>query len=124
MGDLPIYVAHDSADVWAHPELFQLDERGNPAVMSGVPPDYFSATGQLWGNPIYRWDRMAETGYEWWMRARSRRAAESWIWSGWIISAASKRTGKCPPDEKTAMNGRWVKGPGAALFEAVAEGAG
>jgi hypothetical protein len=59
MGDLPIYVAHDSADVWANPDLFQLDAAGDPAVMSGVPPDYFSATGQLWGNPIYRWDRMA-----------------------------------------------------------------
>src|ERR1017187_9722056 len=66
MGDLPIYVAHDSADVWANPDLFQLDAAGDPAVMSGVPPDYFSATGQLWGNPIYRWDRMAQTGFRWW----------------------------------------------------------
>ena len=67
MGDLPIYVAHDSADVWANPELFQLDDKGDPAVMSGVPPDYFSATGQLWGNPIYRWDRMAAAGFPWWV---------------------------------------------------------
>ncbi len=67
MGDVPIYVAHDSADVWAHPELFYLDDQGRPTVVSGVPPDYFSATGQLWGNPIYRWDLLAATGYKWWI---------------------------------------------------------
>ncbi len=67
MGDIPIYVAHDSADVWAHPELFHLDEQGKPTVVAGVPPDYFSATGQLWGNPIYRWDVLANCGYRWWI---------------------------------------------------------
>ncbi len=67
MGDLPIYVAHDSAEVWARPELFQLDARGRPAAVAGVPPDYFSATGQLWGNPLYRWDALARTGYAWWI---------------------------------------------------------
>ena len=67
MGDIPIYVAHDSADVWAHPELFYLDDQGNPTVVSGVPPDYFSATGQLWGNPIYRWDVLEADGYKWWI---------------------------------------------------------
>jgi 4-alpha-glucanotransferase len=66
MGDLPIYVAHDSADVWSNPELFHLDAGGNPSKQAGVPPDYFSATGQLWGNPIYRWDRMRQGGYRWW----------------------------------------------------------
>ena len=121
MGDLPIYVAHDSADVWAHPELFQLDAKGDPAVMSGVPPDYFSATGQLWGNPIYRWDRMAETGFRWWIdrvaaafanldmvRVDHFRGLEAY----WEV----------PAGETTARNGRWVKGPGAAMFEAL-EGA-
>ncbi len=68
MGDVPIYVAHDSADVWAHPNLFQVDEHGRPLAVSGVPPDYFSATGQLWGNPLYRWDRMAADGFEWWIK--------------------------------------------------------
>ena len=63
VGDMPIFVAYDSADVWAHPELFLLDEHGDPTVVAGVPPDYFSATGQLWGNPLYDWDGMAETGY-------------------------------------------------------------
>ena len=67
MGDLPIYVAHDSADVWAHRELFHIDEQGLPTIVAGVPPDYFSATGQLWGNPIYRWDVLAAQGYRWWI---------------------------------------------------------
>ena len=67
MGDLPIYVAHDSADVWSHPELFRLDEQGKPTAVAGVPPDYFSATGQLWGSPIYRWDVLARSGYRWWI---------------------------------------------------------
>ena len=121
MGDLPIYVAHDSADVWANPDLFQLDAAGDPGVMSGVPPDYFSATGQLWGNPIYRWDRMAQTGFRWWIdrlfaalaqvdivRVDHFRGLEAY----WEV----------PAGETTARNGRWVKGPGAALFEAL-EGA-
>ena len=67
IGDVPIFVAHDSADVWAHPDLYDLDEQGQPRFMAGVPPDYFSATGQLWGNPIYHWDRMAADGYSWWV---------------------------------------------------------
>ncbi len=68
MGDLPIYVAHDSADVWVNPQYFELDSEGNPAAVAGVPPDYFSATGQLWGNPIYRWSALAADGYRWWLR--------------------------------------------------------
>ena len=67
MGDLPIFVAHDSADVWARRELFRLDAEGRPTVLAGVPPDYFSATGQLWGNPHYRWDVLERTGYGWWI---------------------------------------------------------
>ena len=73
IGDIPIFVAYDSADVWANPDLFFLDASGQPTVVAGVPPDYFSATGQLWGNPLYRWDVMAERGYDWWI-ARLRMA--------------------------------------------------
>jgi 4-alpha-glucanotransferase len=118
MGDLPIYVAHDSADVWAHPDLFQLDAAGDPAVMSGVPPDYFSATGQLWGNPIYRWDRMAETGYRWWIDR------VSWATSLVDVVRVDHFRGleaywEVPAGETTARNGEWVKGPGAALFSAL-----
>jgi len=118
MGDLPIYVAHDSADVWSNPELFQLDDKGDPAVMSGVPPDYFSATGQLWGNPIYRWDRMAATGFHWWIERL--RAALTLV----DIVRLDHFRGleaywEVPAGETTARNGRWVPGPGPALFEAL-----
>ena len=75
MGDIPIFVAHDSADVWAHPELFQLSTDGPPEVVAGVPPDYFSATGQLWGNPLYRWDAMAAAGLRLVDRALPRHAS-------------------------------------------------
>jgi 4-alpha-glucanotransferase len=118
MGDVPIFVAHDSADVWAHPELFQLDETGRPTVVAGVPPDYFSATGQLWGNPLYRWDEMSRTGYAWWIeRFRATLALVDLVrldhFRGfeayWEIPAAAP----------TAATGRWVPGPGAALFEAL-----
>ena len=117
-GDLPIYVAHDSADVWSQPKLFHLDEDGNPTVVAGVPPDYFSETGQRWGNPIYRWDLMRRRGYSWWKRRLDAtlqlvdlvrldhfRGFEAY----WEI----------PSDEETAVNGHWVKGPGADLFEAL-----
>jgi 4-alpha-glucanotransferase len=118
MGDLPIYVAGDSAEVRFHPELFQVDKQGRPLLVAGVPPDYFSATGQLWGNPIYRWDVMKANGYEWWIR-RLRHTLElidfvrldhfRGFEAYWQVSAA----------EKTAINGEWVKGPGAELFAAV-----
>ena len=124
MGDIPIFVAHDSADVWAHPELFQLDADGSAAMVAGVPPDYFSATGQLWGNPLYRWDALARDGYALVDRALPRDAC-AWSTScASITSAASRPTGRFPAGEATAVNGRWVKGPGAALFEALARGAG
>jgi len=116
MGDIPIYVAHDSADVWAHPELFRLNERGSPTVVAGVPPDYFSSTGQLWGNPIYRWDVLERSGYRWWID-RFRRSFELFdlvrldhfrgFEAYWEVLAGSP----------TAMEGKWVKGPGKALFE-------
>jgi 4-alpha-glucanotransferase len=118
MGDIPIYVAHDSADVWAHPDLFSLDENGRPAVVSGVPPDYFSATGQFWGNPIYRWDRLAATGYQWWIeRFRSSLALFDLVRldhfrgfeSYWAV----------PATEATAINGHWIRGPGEELFAAL-----
>ena len=121
MGDLPIYVAHDSADVWAHPDLFQLDAAGDAAVMAGVPPDYFSATGQLWGNPIYRWDRMAQTGFHWWIdRLRAALAQVDMVRLDHF--RGFEAYWEVPAGETTALNGRWVKGPGAALFEAL-EGA-
>ena len=123
MGDLPIFVAHDSADVWARRELFQLEADGRPAVVAGVPPDYFSATGQLWGNPHYRWDALERTGYAWWTQRfhallhlvdRVRIDHFRGFEASWEV----------PRDAATAVQGTWVKGPGAALFEAVRSGLG
>ena len=121
MGDVPIYVAMDSADVWANRDLFELDEAGRPKVVSGVPPDYFSATGQLWGNPIYRWQTHAETGYAWWI-ARLRRSLEMLDMIRLDHFRGFEAYYEIPGGEKTAVNGAWVKGPGASLFEAL-EGA-
>jgi 4-alpha-glucanotransferase len=118
MGDLPIFVAHDSADVWAHRALFRLDSDGQPIVLTGVPPDYFSATGQLWGNPHYQWEALAASGYAWWIeRFRALLALVDRVRidhfrgfeAAWEVRAG----------ETTAMHGAWVKGPGVALFEAV-----
>ncbi len=110
LGDIPIFVAYDSADVWANPELFFLDEQGNSTVVAGVPPDYFSATGQRWGNPLYRWDVLAKQGYQWWIRA-SGRCSTWWTGSASIISAASRPTGRCrparrPPSPASGSRGR------------------
>ena len=118
MGDLPIYVAHDSADVWAHPEYFHLDEHGNADKVAGVPPDYFSATGQLWGNPIYRWDRMAAEGYSWWIE-RFRAAFRMFDMLRVDHFRGFEAYWEVPGGEKTAQNGIWIKGPGAELFAAV-----
>jgi 4-alpha-glucanotransferase len=118
LGDIPIYVAHDSADVWANPDLFELDERGRAAKMSGVPPDYFSATGQLWGNPVYRWERLRESGYAWWIeRFRAVFATVDMVRLDHFRGFESYW--EVPAGETTAVNGRWAKGPGASLFEAV-----
>ena len=118
MGDVPIFVAHDSAEVWAHPELFQLDETGRPTVVAGVPPDYFSATGQLWGNPIYRWDEMARTGYAWWIeRMRSTLSVVDLIRLDHF--RGFEAYWEIPASAPTAATGQWVKGPGAALFDAL-----
>jgi len=123
LGDMPIYVALDSADVWADPELFELDERGQPRVVAGVPPDYFSATGQLWGNPIYRWEAHAKTGYGWWI-ARFRRALEFLDMIRLDHFRGFEAYYEVPGGDKTAANGTWVKGPGAPLFEALQQALG
>ncbi len=118
MGDIPIYVAHDSADVWAHPDLFHLDDQGQPTVVSGVPPDYFSATGQLWGNPIYRWDLLAANGYQWWIeRFRASFALFDMVRLDHFRGFESYW--EVPGSETTAMHGRWVKGPGEKLLSAL-----
>ncbi len=118
MGDIPIYVSLDSADVWAHQHLFELDRHGKPLVVAGVPPDYFSSTGQLWGNPCYRWDELERADFRWWTE-RFRRTLEladivrvdhfRAFQAGWQVAA----------NEQTAINGRWVDGPGVTLFDCV-----
>lgn len=118
VGDVAIFVAHDSADVWAHPHLFALDERGLPTVVAGVPPDYFSSTGQRWGNPLYRWDVLAGSDYAWWVervRAALRLADLLRLDHFRGFQAYWEVPASCP----TAAEGRWVRGPGAALFHAI-----
>ena len=123
MGDLPIFIAHHSADCWARPDLYALDADLQPTVVAGVPPDAFSATGQRWGNPLYRWDRMAADDYAWWI-ARVRRA---------LVQADAFRIDhfrgfaaywEVPATSVTATSGRWVPGPGKAVFDALARALG
>ena len=123
MGDVPIYVAHDSADVWARPNLFQLDDSGRLIVQAGVPPDYFSETGQLWGNPIYRWDAMRADHYAWWIR-RMRCALALFDLVRLDHFRGFESYWEVPASEDTAITGRWVKGPGAQLFETVTRALG
>lgn len=116
IGDAPIYVSYDSADTWAHQDLFQLDEEGLPTHVAGVPPDYFSETGQLWGNPLYQWDKMAKKKYSWW--ADRLRA----IFAQVDIVRLDHFRGfmgywSVPFGEQTAVNGEWKRGPGAHFFE-------
>jgi len=123
MGDLPIYVAHDSADVWAEPRYFTLREDGRPRVQAGVPPDYFSATGQLWGNPIYEWAEMERDGFAWWIR-RMRA-----LFAHFDVVRIDHFRGfeaywEVPGDDSTAINGRWVQAPGEALFNAITDALG
>jgi 4-alpha-glucanotransferase len=118
MGDVPIFVAHDSADVWARPELFYLDERGQPLVVAGVPPDYFSETGQLWGNPLYKWDVHAAEDYSWWA------SRLSYLLSRVDVVRIDHFRGfeaywEIPAGSPTAASGRWVPGPGGHFFEAM-----
>jgi 4-alpha-glucanotransferase len=123
MGDVPIYVAHDSADVWCAPQLFWLDARGNPLRVAGVPPDYFSATGQLWGNPIYRWELMREQGFRWWIE-RVRGVLRLFDLVRIDHFRGFEAYFEIAAGEPTAVNGVWVKGPGAALFEALEQAFG
>ena len=118
VGDIPIFVARDSADVWSHPELYYLDEEGNPTVVAGVPPDYFSETGQLWGNPLYRWERMARSGYAWWIE-RFRATLELVDMVRVDHFRGFEGYWEVPATEETAVRGRWAEGPGADLFVAV-----
>jgi 4-alpha-glucanotransferase len=123
MGDIPIFVAHDSADVWSHPELFALAGDRSPAAQAGVPPDYFSATGQLWGNPLYRWEVLARTGYAWWVdRFRAVLALVDFVRLDHF--RGFEAYWEVPGGDRTAERGRWVKGPGAALFEALEKALG
>ncbi len=116
VGDLPIFVAHNSADVWAHPELYHLDAEGQPTVVAGVPPDYFSSTGQRWGNPLYRWDVMERDGYGWWVE-RLRGAFALYDIVRIDHFRGFEAYWEVPAQEETAMHGRWVPGPGPKLFE-------
>jgi len=118
MGDVPIFVAHDSADVWAHQELFLLEEGGHPTVVAGVPPDYFSATGQLWGNPLYRWDVMRQDGFAWWL-SRIRFALEQFDLIRLDHFRGFEAYWEVPAGAPTAAGGRWVKGPGQSLFQTI-----
>lgn len=115
MGDLPIYVAHDSVDVWANRAYFQLDARGNPLAVAGVPPDYFSATGQLWGNPLYNWDALARNGYDWWV-TRFRALLKLFDVVRLDHFRGFEAYWEIPAGAPTAETGRWVKGPGRDLF--------
>ena len=117
IGDVPIFVAYQSADVWAHPELFELDESGSPIAVAGVPPDYFSETGQLWGNPLYRWDIHENTGYAWWIQ-RLQYALHNFDRVRIDHFRGFDSYWEVPAHETTAINGKWVPGPGAKLFEA------
>jgi len=123
MGDIPIYAAHDSADVWAHPDMFWLDEKGNSLKVSGVPPDYFSATGQLWGNPVYRWDEMKATGYRWWID-RVRASLNMFDMVRLDHFRGFEAYWEIPASEPTAVNGKWVKGPGGDIFQALTKSLG
>lgn len=118
LGDVPIYVSHGSADVWVHPEIFTLDESGMPELVAGVPPDYFSPTGQLWGYPLYRWDRMEERGFDWWVArfAANLRLADLVRVDHFRAFAAYWAV---PANEETALHGRWMPGPGLRFFDAV-----
>ncbi len=123
VGDLPIFVAHDSSDVWAQPGFFQLDSQGRPSHVAGVPPDYFSKTGQLWGNPLYNWPALKADGYSWWIQ---RLQAILELVDLVRIDHFRGFAGywEVPASEKTAVNGVWRKGPGADFFQALQEAFG
>ena len=116
VGDMPIFVAFDSADVWANPDKFYLDKTGAPTVIAGVPPDYFSETGQRWGNPLYRWDKMKENGYKWWV-ARLQMAFTQADIVRIDHFRGFEAYWEIPADEPTAVVGQWVKGPYTDFFD-------
>ncbi|MCO5201292.1 MAG: 4-alpha-glucanotransferase [Chloroflexi bacterium] len=117
-GDLPIFVDRDSADVWANQHLYKLDEDGNPTVVSGVPPDVFSATGQRWGNPVYDWDAMESDGYRWWIE-RLRTTFQLFDAVRIDHFRGFESAWEIPAHEETAIHGQWVPGPGDRLFAAL-----
>jgi 4-alpha-glucanotransferase len=120
LGDVAIFVSYDSADVWTHPEIFELDDSRHPIRVSGVPPDYFSATGQRWGNPLYKWSLLQENGFDWWV-ARIRRALTLYDEVRLDHFRGFEAYWSIPADELTAVNGQWVKAPGHALFNRLKE---
>lgn len=118
VGDIPIFVAHDSADVWTNPDQFKLNEDGSPVVVAGVPPDYFSATGQLWGNPLYNWEQMRADGFKWWID-RVRATLETFDIARIDHFRGFAACWEIPGGDKTAERGRWVGAPGRELFTAI-----
>jgi 4-alpha-glucanotransferase len=123
IGDIPLFVAHHSADVWAHPELFKLNTDGNPTVVAGVPPDYFSKTGQLWGLPVYRWEALKTQDYRWWIE-RLRTAFDRFDVNRLDHFIGFVRTYEVPATAKTALKGQYQPGGGAAFFKAIRESLG
>lgn len=123
LGDAPIFVAHDSADVWAHRDLFELDANGSPLRVAGVPSDYFSATGQLWGNPLYRWERHAADGFAWWKR-RVQKTLERFNAVRLDHFIGFHNYWAVPAEATSAVDGEWVQGPGASFFEAMRDALG
>jgi 4-alpha-glucanotransferase len=121
LGDVAIFVNMDSSDVWVHPDIFELDEELNPIRVAGVPPDYFSATGQRWGNPLYRWDVLQRRGFDWWVH-RIRRARQIYDIVRLDHFRGFEAYWSIPASDNTAINGEWVKAPGLALFQSL-EGA-
>jgi 4-alpha-glucanotransferase len=120
IGDMPIYVVYDSADVWAHPDLFNLNKEKTPITVAGVPPDYFSETGQLWGNPVYRWKALKKTGYEWWVQ-RVRLNLQQFDFVRVDHFRGFLAYWEVPACEQVATNGRWVKAPGIGFFNRLLE---
>lgn len=118
IGDMPIYVSLDSADVWANPDLFELDKDMNPTEVAGCPPDGFSATGQLWGNPLYKWKKHKETGYKWWIR-RMKKCSELYDVVRIDHFRGFDEFYAIPAGDDTAENGKWKKGPGKDVFDAI-----
>jgi 4-alpha-glucanotransferase len=123
LGDIPIYVSANGADVWAHPKYFLLDDDGRPSAVAGVPPDYFSATGQRWGNPIYNWKELEQGGFEWWI---DRFRGNFHLYDALRVDhfRGFQAYWEVPASEKTAMNGKWKTAPGEKLFHAVASALG